>query len=205
MDIRSACEALPLFPLPRLVLMPGAHLPLHVFEPRYRALVAWCMDEGLPIGVATIVPKSPVDFPVLYSDVGMGQIVGHQTLPDGRSNIVLHYVGRMRLEGEIESDHPFRVGRGHMPDDDVSGSEDAVGRLRILLGQLAGRAGSGGEALRVLGLPASELVHLVARKVIEEAEMRRRYLHADRLVDRVDLVMEHLIPLVASGDVVEVE
>ena len=42
-DVARAAPELPVFPLPRTVLMPGAMLPLHVFEPRYRELVAHCL------------------------------------------------------------------------------------------------------------------------------------------------------------------
>lgn len=204
-ELADAVERLPLFPLPRLVLMPGAHLPLHVFEPRYRALVRWCLDEALPVGVATIMPGSRSDQPDLFPMVGIGRIVAHQPMADGRSNIVLHSVGRMRIEHEIDSDMPFRVARGVLPVDDERGSAAPIARLRQILGQLAGRAGSGAEAMRVLALPPWDLVNLVARKVIEEPEARFRYLTADRLADRAECVIEHLVPLVGSGEPVEVE
>jgi Lon protease-like protein len=185
--------------------MPGAHLPLHIFEPRYRALVRWCLDEALPIGVATIAPGSGTEPPELLPMVGVGRIVAHQGLPDGRSNIVLHSVGRMRILAEVDAGTPFRVARGVLALDDDRGSDEPIARLRQILGQLAGRAGSGAEAMRVLALPPWELVNLVARKVIEDADARARYLGADRLADRAECVIEHLVPLVGSGEPVEVE
>jgi uncharacterized protein len=50
-------EALPIFPLPQCVLLPGGLLPLHVFEPRYRELTRYCLEGNRPLGVARLQPQ----------------------------------------------------------------------------------------------------------------------------------------------------
>jgi len=49
-------ERIPLFPL-NVVLLPGAELPLHIFEPRYRAMVKTCLEEEMEFGMLLSLPK----------------------------------------------------------------------------------------------------------------------------------------------------
>ena len=60
-DFRASLGALPLFPLPRVVLFPGALLPLHVFEPRYQKLLADCLAAHRTFGVVLITASAPVE------------------------------------------------------------------------------------------------------------------------------------------------
>jgi Lon protease-like protein len=103
---------LPLFPL-GTVLFPGLVLPLHVFEPRYRALVRdlISLPEGEPrvFGVIAIKEGTSVgEAPVTLYDVGctaeLRQVTPH---PDGRFNIVTVGRQRFRLAGIIESETPY--------------------------------------------------------------------------------------------------
>ena len=103
--------ALPIFPLPNAVLLPGELLPLHVFEPRYRALVAACLaDDGL-LGIATLKPGYEQGYegkPAVWPELGMGRIAQHRALPDGRSNILVAFVAAGRIEAELSTPEPFR-------------------------------------------------------------------------------------------------
>ena len=100
---------LPLFPLPGVVLFPGTLLPLHVFELRYRALVADALGGERMIGMAMIDPASPdVDPPRLLTLGGAGRIVEEERLEDGRYNIVLEGAWRFRIRGEVPSS-PYRI------------------------------------------------------------------------------------------------
>jgi uncharacterized protein len=97
---------LPMFPL-GTVLLPGAVLPLHVFEPRYRALVADCLAGEPEFGVVLIERGREVGGGDVRRDVGtVARIVEVATLPDGRSALVT--VGTRRIVvREWQPDDPY--------------------------------------------------------------------------------------------------
>ena len=95
-----------IFPLPGALLFPGMHLPLHIFEERYRALVNDAMARDRRIGM--IQPKTGGDTPELF-DIGcVGKIIDIEALEDGRFNIVLEGVARFRVIEELDSSTAFR-------------------------------------------------------------------------------------------------
>ena len=103
---------LPLFPLPNVVLFPGVYLPLHIFEPRYRAMVVDALDGDRLIGMVLLRPGFEEDYegrPAVF-DVGCaGVITHHERLQDGRFNIVLQGTERFRIQDEDHS-RPYRIG-----------------------------------------------------------------------------------------------
>lgn len=118
-DFEKALAAIPVFPLPQIVLFPEAILPLHVFEPRYRAMVQHCMATHRAMVVAQVLPG--VDEhgrPRIAPIAGGGIVIEHQTLADGRANIVLRGRARLRLE-ELDPDdsRPFRMARATLLED----------------------------------------------------------------------------------------
>jgi len=109
-ELGPALEALPLFPLPQTVLFPGALLPLHVFEPRYRAMVKDCLTTHRAMAVVLIREhgeRASNRLPAIESVAGIGVIVDHVELPDGRFNILLRGRARVRLE-ELPFVPPYR-------------------------------------------------------------------------------------------------
>lgn len=112
-DFEKALAAIPVFPLPQVVLFPDAILPLHVFEPRYRAMVQHCMATYGSLVVAQILPgEDEHGRPRIAEIAGGGEILEYQPLADGRSNIVLRGRARLRLD-ELDPDdsRPYRVAR----------------------------------------------------------------------------------------------
>ena len=110
---QAALDDLPLFPLPQVVLFPHAMLPLHVFEPRYRALLKDCLNTHKSMAMALIVDPDDKDEhgnPRIARVAGVGVIVEHQELPDGRSNVLLHGTGRVTLV-ELPFVPPYRRAR----------------------------------------------------------------------------------------------
>ncbi len=102
----------PLFPLPNVVLFPEVPLFLHVFEPRYRALVTDALASHRMIGMTVLKPGHEADYegrPPIYPLGCRGAIVEEQRLEDGRFNIVLQGVRRFRVLEEREG-APYRVG-----------------------------------------------------------------------------------------------
>jgi Lon protease-like protein len=101
---------IPLFPLPGVVLLPGTLLPLHIFEPRYRAMVADALEGDRTIGMAMLKPgrSEPGVLPAIYTVGGAGEIVESEELPDGRYNIILEGRFRYRVLQEAHAD-PYRT------------------------------------------------------------------------------------------------
>jgi Lon protease-like protein len=97
---------LSIFPLAGALLFPRAHLPLHIFEPRYRALVSDAMARDRRIGM--IQPREDGKKAALF-DVGcVGHISDVEALPDGRYNIVLEGVTRFQMVRELDVSTAFR-------------------------------------------------------------------------------------------------
>jgi Lon protease-like protein len=103
-------EELPLFPL-NTVLFPGMPLPLHIFEPRYREMIAVCSRDERPFGVVLIKEGQEVGEPAEPFTVGtMARIVGVDRLPDGRLNIVTVGTQRFRLLNHSSEKQSYIVG-----------------------------------------------------------------------------------------------
>ena len=104
-------EILPLFPLGS-VLFPGALMPLHIFEPRYRLLIRRCMERHHPFGIVLIRSGSEVEPRAEPYDVGTeAKIVAESPLPDGRSYIVTRGERRFAVENLIPDAEPYLVGQ----------------------------------------------------------------------------------------------
>lgn len=122
---------LPLFPLPT-VLLPGMHMPLHIFEPRYRQMVDDCLDGDRRFGLLYHDWDDQGPFLSEPGRVGcVGEIGEHQALDDGRSLIVIAGVERFRIVDGIESDSLYFEGlvTSH-PDTTVMEGEELASRRR---------------------------------------------------------------------------
>ena len=96
----------PLFPLTGAILFPRSHLPLHIFEERYRAMVQDAMAGAGRI--AMIQPTNDEDASPLYQVGCVGELVGVEELDDGRFNIMLLGSQRFRLIAEADGGTPYR-------------------------------------------------------------------------------------------------
>ena len=127
-----------LFPLPNLVMFPHVLQPLHIFEPRYRAMVeAALADDGL-IAMALLAPGWEADYegrPALEPMACVGRITMHQRLENGRFNILLAGLNRVRIVGESPSTKLFREAQVELCEDFYSpaGSPRRAGLQRRLL------------------------------------------------------------------------
>jgi Lon protease-like protein len=103
--------AIPIFPLPDLALFPNGTQPFHIFEPRYRAMVADALASDSIIGMVMLEPGFEAQYegrPPVYATGCAGVIVASEELPDGRYNIVLRGLGKFRIVGEDQS-RSYRV------------------------------------------------------------------------------------------------
>ena len=119
---------LPIFPLP-IVLFPGAPQPLHVFEPRYRQLLADCLAADRRFGIAYIPAERDAGVEPLPrpGDVGCVAVIRNtQGLPDGRSNVLTVGERRFVLIDWVSSDRPYRLARVDEFDDEPVDASEAV-------------------------------------------------------------------------------
>jgi len=100
------------------VLFPSTQLPLHIFELRYRRMLADALDGDGLLGMVlvrgaqgAIDPASPddPDHPEVYAIGCAGRIIEHRFVGDGRSTVVLEGTVRFRIKREVDSDYPYRV------------------------------------------------------------------------------------------------
>lgn len=102
----------PIFPLPNATLFPNTVLPLHIFEPRYRQMTANCLRGDRMMAIALLNEGWQKDYfgrPPIHKTFGVGKIVDHELLDDGRYNIVLEGAYRAKLVEEYPHE-PYRVG-----------------------------------------------------------------------------------------------
>ncbi len=95
-----------IFPLSGAMLYPGLQLPLHIFEPRYRAMISDALARDRRVGM--IQPQRAGEGAPLFAVGCLGHIDQVEAMDNGRYNIVLEGVARFRVMRELEVTTPFR-------------------------------------------------------------------------------------------------
>ncbi len=191
-------EWLPLFPLPATVLFPNVFLPLHVFEPRYRDMMADALAGDRMIGVVLLRDGWQRDYegrPSVYA-VGCSGVITHaEQLPDGRYNLVLRGLDRFRIRSE---DHRRRYRRAAVetlgePGLTAMGRED-LHRLRTRLDALVvpNRDRGAGEPPMTAALSDDDLVNALAQYLDLDAIEKQALLELDGVVQRAAALVELL-------------
>lgn len=189
-------KRLSLFPLADVVLFPGMHLPLHIFEPRYRAMVSAALAGDRLIAMVqprTLINKiDDQDVPPLF-DIGcLGRIGDVEALEDGRYNIVLEGVARFRITRELEVATPFRQVEAEVEaqdsDDYLSSIERAA--LEKEARTFAERQGYVVDWGAVSQLDDMAFVNGVAQVAPFDAAAKQAMLEADDLSMRAELIMQ---------------
>lgn len=106
-------DVIPVFGLPTVVFFPRTYLPLHIFEPRYREMVADVAREGQCIGMALLKEGWESDYygnPAVYPIGCVGRVLHVEMLSDGRSNILLQGLERYEIQEQHE-DRSYRRAR----------------------------------------------------------------------------------------------
>jgi Lon protease-like protein len=204
-------DLLPIFPLPNVVLFPNVFLPLHIFEPRYREMLADALAADRMIGMVLLRPGWERDYegrPPVYP-IGCSGVVTHaERLPDGRSNIVLRGVERFRIVSEEASRSYRRAVVEPLRDaettaDDRQQIRNCRGRLESMLTHslepartLRERAGSTAAARVDVSLPAAmsdeDLVNALAQYLDFEPLEKQALLEAPCLRSRAASLVELL-------------
>ena len=117
---------LSIFPLGGAILFPGLQLPLHIFEPRYRALIGSALAKDRRI--AMIQPQAASEGAPLFEVGCVGRIGEVEALEDGRYNIVLEGESRFRVLRELEVTTPFRQVEAELIADPETESLSAIER-----------------------------------------------------------------------------
>ncbi len=101
---------LSIFPLPGALLFPDMHLPLHIFEPRYRAMISDAMARDRRIGMIQprVEPGTVSDRPALYTTGCVGKIAEVEAMEDGRYNVILEGLSLFRIVRELDATTAFR-------------------------------------------------------------------------------------------------
>jgi uncharacterized protein len=188
-------ELLPLFPL-GTVLFPGALLPLHIFEPRYRLLVRRCMERNVPFGVVLIRHGSEVGAGAEPYEIGTeAKIVAESPLPNGRSYIVTRGERRFAVESLIADAEPYLIGRVRYldePDGDRASDRATVAREALsayLLAVVAVTEDSRGERALADGLrdtPPSDLAYRIAGSLAVDATQQQALLELETASARLE-------------------
>jgi Lon protease-like protein len=188
-----------LFPLPNLVLFPGAVQPLHIFEPRYRQMTADALAGDRLI--ALVLPRpgwEPHDAgtPALHPVACVGRILAEQSLADGRYNILLRGLRRVRIQEEMPQPQLYRVAQVEVLDE-ISCPDEADGRARLR--EQAAHWFESQSELRdrfvelidgQLGLGA--LVDLVTFALPLDAEFKQTLLEELDVARRLEALLRHL-------------
>jgi len=192
--LTEALEALPLFPLPGTVFFPHTLLPLHVFEPRYRQMTQHVLDGHGYIAVVLIQPDQH-EAPASCARVaGLGRLVHHERLPDGRFHILLQGIARVALDDELPMDGMlFRRARAHLVNPITTGDDDAIAaQVATLRGCYARLTDAHPECKNTLGdLPLrlaqpTVLADLIAAALVDDVALRQQLLEEKRLLRRLE-------------------
>ena len=185
----------PIFPLAGALLFPRAQLPLHIFEPRYRAMIRDALASDRII--AMIQPKDGNEPPTLF-DIGcIGKIVGSEELEDGRFNIVLEGISRFRVAREADVTTPYRqVDADRQGFDDDSEPEPLASIQRAELERESRRyadaLGYSVDWEAVGRLDDETLVNGIAQIAPLDAGSKQALLEADDITSRADLLVQFM-------------
>lgn len=135
---------LPLFPLP-LVLFPGVLLPLHIFEPRYREMLADCLAGDRRFGIV-FAPEDDSEGPPRGAIGCIAVIQSSEALPDGRSNILVVGEDRFAIARLITGERPYLLGEVLIYTD-LEEPPEPLGALALRLRETFERVGRAARAL----------------------------------------------------------
>lgn len=199
--VRAAVKRLKVFPLPSVVLLPGSAAPLHIFEPRYRAMVKAALETDGLFAMAQVMPGQETlvaGKPQLEEMVCVGLIGMNEALEDGRYNLVLVGVARARLRAELPGSQPYREFEAELLEDEEVEPEvdvnlrravvELVARLPTQVGQRVAQVAS-----RVSG---GSLADVVASTVMQDPARRFEVLNEVDVRQRIEIVTEELLMLV---------
>ena len=194
--------AVPLFPLPNVVLFPRAVLPLHVFEERYKTMTADALRGERLIAMALLLPGWERDYhsrPAIEPVVCVGRILTHERLPDGKYNFLLQGLVRARVVREAAADKSYRLAELE-PLREAGASEaeleaERAGLTRLFRPAILGSSPVGRQVRALLSagdLRTPEIADLVAFNYLEDVPLKQSLLAECDVRRRVRRTLEAL-------------
>jgi Lon protease-like protein len=187
----------PIFPLPNAVLFPNVFMPLHIFEPRYRAMVADALAGDRIIGMVLLKAGFEADYnarPPIFPIGCAGVITHSEPLPDGRFNIVLKGIEKFRVADE-DTGKPYRLARVEpipemVPDVERAALHRLRQRLEALLAAAVER--ETGDPKFPPAVPDEDLVNALAQYMGLEPLERQALLERNGVLARCQGMIELL-------------
>lgn len=206
--LRMAVAALKVFPLHGVAVLPGTPAPFHIFEPRYKALVADALEGDRILAVPGLFGKSDALAmrPPLRAICGAGIIESEQKYPDGRYDIVVRGLARVRLVEELPPKKPYREFHAEILEDRYprggAGALDGeLEALRQIVYELSTKlpkesgAPQLAEAVAQMKDP-SAIVDLVAAAAVSDPGTRQQVLEQLDVAARLEMVIEEVAGVV---------
>ncbi len=192
LDKVRGVRELPVFPLP-LVHFPGVPLPLHIFEERYRRMLADVRASNNLFGLSYFVPDSASEDRPPAGHVGCAtEVVEVQALPDGRSNILTVGVARYRVAEYVERGEMYLVARVEFFEDEeedraaVARRAEEVTEMFMRIARAMRTAGAERGALPELPQDDPERLSFLVAAVVEmDAEAKQRLLETRSTTERL--------------------
>lgn len=200
--VKAAAGRLKVFPLPSAVLLPGGIMPLHIFEPRYKAMLKDAMESDGVFAMAQVVPGQEGQLaskPDLDPMLCVGVVSVHEHLEDGRSNLVLTGVCRARIVKELSQTKPYREVQAEvLPDAPYEGEEEAALRSAIfeLMARVPNEVGQR-IAQVTTGARGGALADIVVGSLVADPERRFEVLSQLDVPSRLSAVTDDLMELIS--------
>lgn len=188
-----------LFPLPGAILFPAMQLPLHIFEPRYQAMINESLSRDRMIGMIQPQAISSVNnsgisnkAPPLFSVGCLGRMADIEAMDDGRYNIVLEGVKRFTLDRELDVKTAFRQAEvtlwDESKDESLASAERAA--LEIESRKFADILGYSVDWDAVTQLDDTALVNAIAQVAPFDSAAKQACLETKKLSDRSELIIQ---------------
>ena len=182
-------DRIPLFPL-GLVLLPGEPVPLHIFEPRYREMVALCLDEDRPFG---IVHASESGMEKVGTTAWIRRVVTRYE--DGRLDIVVVGERRFRLD-EVYRDQAYLTADVRMLEDAPLAPADEAVRQRVVTQHMKLVEMAGEEVRPGLYDPPPEVSYIVGRNAGFEPDQKQKMLEMESEGERLRFLAGHFAEII---------
>ncbi|KQM96505.1 MULTISPECIES: LON peptidase substrate-binding domain-containing protein [unclassified Sphingomonas] len=182
-----------IFPLSGALLFPNMHLPLHIFEPRYRAMVSDSLARDRRIGMIQPRPAGGEGDRVPLFDIGcVGQIIDVEAQADGRYDIVLQGVTRFRILRELDVTTAFRQVEAELLPAEADATLALAERASLELEsrRFADAQGYAVDWDSVARLDDESLVNGIAQIAPFDVAAKQALLEVDRLSDRAELIVQ---------------